>query len=136
MKNLLILCVILAAGYYGYNRFLASTQASDISRFSLEAVQEKPIPKNVVFKLWEQRALEACSGAKEKHNLTPELCREKVQELHSECERTASTDAPELVEDRATSKRLGHNYLECVTPHFFCNGTEVRTEEEAKKFCQ
>ena len=136
MKNLLILCVLLMAGYFGYNKFVASTSVSDVSRYSLDKVEGQPIPKNVIFKLWKERALQSCAKAKEDHNLAPEQCRDKISERHSACERSASIDAPELIKDRVTSKRLAHQYLECVTPHYFCNGTEVRTEEEAQKFCK
>lgn len=74
--------------------------------------------------------------AKEKNNLTPEQCREKVTERHTDCERLATTEVPEKISDKATSKELGRKYLTCGTPYFFCNGVEVSTEDEARKHCQ
>ena len=136
MKKLLFLCVILLISYFGYSKFFPSNSSIDTSPYSLSTVDEQPIPKRVFFELWKDVALQQCANAKEKNNLTPEQCREKVTERHTDCERLATTEAPEKISDKATSKELGRKFLTCVTPYFFCNGVEVSTEDEARKHCQ
>lgn len=106
------------------------------SRYSLDTVEEHPIPKRVFFELWKDVAMQQCTSAKEKNNLTPEQCRGKVSERHTDCERSATADGPEIISDKGISKELGRKYLTCVTPYFFCNGVEVKTEDEARKRCQ
>ena len=136
MKKIIILFVIVMAGLAGYKKFFSSTAAGDTSRFSLAKLEEQPVPKTVLFKLWEEVALQGCSDAAKQHNLTPERCRETVSERHADCERASMARAPELIGERALSKRLGRQYLDCVTPYYFCKGIEVRSEEDAKKHCQ
>jgi hypothetical protein len=136
MKKIIIFIVIVIAGLAAYKKFFSSTAVVDTSRFSLAKVEEKPVPKTVLFKLWKEVALQLCSDAAKNHNLTPEQCQEKVSERHSACERTSIAKAPELIGEQALSKRLGREYLECVTPYYFCKGIEVRSEEEAQKHCQ
>ena len=132
MKNLLLICLVAAAGYFGYTKFFAS----ETHKFSLASVDEKPIPKRVFFDLWKENALRECDNAKERHNLSPEQCREKITEKHSSCANSASAGAPEKISDKAALREFGRKYLSCVTPYFFCSGVEVHSEEEARKNCQ
>lgn len=128
--------MIVIAGLAGYKQIFSKAATVDTSGFSLAKVDEQPIPKTVLFKLWKEVGLQRCSDAGKNHNLTPDQCQEKVSERHSDCERTAIASAPEIIGEQVLSRRLGRQYLECVTPYYFCKGVEVRTEEEAQKHCQ
>jgi hypothetical protein len=136
MKNILVLCLIVAAAYFGYTKFLAPISGPDASQFDLAKIEQQPIPKEVLFQLWKEVALQRCADASKNHNLTPNQCREKVSERHPNCARSAADSAPKIVREITLSKQLGRQYLECATPYYFCNGVEVRTEEEARRYCQ
>lgn len=136
MKKTIILLLIVIAGLAGYKKIFSNSATADNSRFSLERIEEQPVPRIVLFKLWKEVGLQRCSDAAKNHNLTPEQCQEKVSERHSDCERTAIANAPEIIAEQTLSKRLGRRYLECVTPYYFCKGVEVRSEEEAQQHCQ
>lgn len=137
MKTFLFLCTILLASYFGYAKFVASDSSADSGKYSLVNVVEQPIPMPSYFELWKDVALEQCANAKEKkNNSTPEQCRKKVSERHSDCERSSATGAPEKVSDKAISKQLGDKYLACVTASVFCGGAEVQSEGEARKLNQ
>lgn len=129
MKNIFILCLIIVAGYYSYNKlFNAST-----SEFSLKTIVEKPIPQHVFFELLKEETLKICAT---NSNPTPEECRNIVAERHQNCERTASVGAPKIIGSTKVANHLGKKYLECASPYPVCNGVEVRTEEEARKYCK
>lgn len=136
MKKVIFLLVIVIVGLAVYKKIFSRTAEMDTSRFQLAKVEEQPVPRTVLFKLWKEVGLQHCSDAVKNHNLTPEQCQEKVSERHSDCERTSIAKAPEFIGEQALSKRLGRQYLECVTPYFFCKGIEVRSEDEARKHCQ
>lgn len=135
MKNLLIFCIFGAAIYFGY-RHITGAGAIDVTQYDLSKVEERPIPKDVFFQLWKNVALQKCADAEKNHNLTPDQCRQKIEERHSNCARSAVTSAPQLIAEKAVAKQLGKQYLDCATPYFFCKGVEVRTEEEARQYCQ
>lgn len=136
MQKIIILFLVVIAGWFGYKTISSKPVTADFGRYSLEKVEEQPVPRTVLFKLWKEVGLQHCSDAQNNHNLTPEQCKEKVTERHSNCERTAVENAPEFIGEQALSKRLGKRYLECVTPYYFCKGIEVRSEDEARKYCQ
>lgn len=136
MKTFLFLCTILLAAYFGYAKFIASDSSAGRGMYSLANVVEQPIPIPSYFDLWKDVALQQCANAKEKNNVTPEQCRMKIGERHSDCERSSATGAPEKVSDKAISKQLGDKYLACVTTSVFCSGVDARSEAEARKLNQ
>lgn len=136
MKNIFFLCLVAAAGYFGYTKLISPSEDGDTGRFDLARIEEQPIPKEVLFQLWKRVGLERCADAEKNHNLTSDQCREKILERHPGCAKSAAAGAPAVVSEKALSKQLGRSYLECVTPYYFCNGVEVRTEEEARRYCR
>lgn len=136
MTKIITLLLIVIAGLVGYKKHYSVASEIDTSRYSLSKVEEQPIPKAVLFILWKEVGLQHCSDAAKNHSLTPEQCKEIVSQRHGDCERSSMENAPELISDQAITRRLGRQYLRCVTPYYFCKGIEVRTEEEAKRYCQ
>lgn len=130
MKKLLIVALLVGGGYYYYTHYYSKAVA-----YSLAEVEQKPIPKQHFYKLWNETALQSCSDAKSRHNLTPEECREKVKAKSSGCEANAMSSTPDTIDNKAQAKALGKSYLTCVTPYFYCNGVEVKTEQEAQQLC-
>ncbi len=45
-------------------------------------------------------------------------------------------NTPEIIDKKSVVKQIGRKYLRCALPYYFCNGIEVRTEEEARKICR
>ena len=131
MKKLLIAALFIGGGYYYYTHYY-----SKAGNYSLTEVEQKPIPKQHFYKLWNETVLQACADAKSRHNLTPEECREKVKAKFSACEANVLPTTPEKIDNKNQAKSLGKTYLTCVTPYFYCNGIEVKTEEEARQHCK
>lgn len=136
MKNLIFVVVLIAAGYFLYGRFAGDSRTTDVGNYSLATVAENPIPKEAFFALWTQQALKACPDARNKYNLSPAECETKISEKAVACTSDLSPNAPAEIGTVEVSRRLGKQYLECVTPYFFCNGVEVKSEEEARQRCQ
>lgn len=109
---------------------------ADTASYDLARVDENPIPRFILFKLWHDVALKECAQAQKRHNLMPDECRAKVNERHAACEASAAAGAPETIDSKVVSKRLGRAYLQCVTPYYFCKGVEVRNDQEARQYCQ
>ncbi|MDQ3175795.1 MAG: hypothetical protein M3Q91_19135, partial [Acidobacteriota bacterium] len=60
-------------------------------------------------------------------------CKDVVEKKIATCQVTVHV--PELMPDWAAYRPAARAYLDCVEPHFFCNGIEVRTEGEARDTC-
>ncbi|PTT88584.1 hypothetical protein DBR42_09465 [Pelomonas sp. HMWF004] len=136
MNRLIAIALVLGAAYFAYTRYFANPQTTNTSSYSLASVAERPIPKEEFFSLWTDVALKRCDDARANHNLTPEECRGKVKQRRVSCEPDASRGAPDKVGDAMLAKQLGRQYLGCVTPHYFCKGVEVKSEEAAREKCQ
>ena len=132
MKNLLILLVLVAAGYLGYTRYYEGKQGG----YDLRSVEQRPIPQEQFYPLWVQVAQKACDDSHAKHNLTREKCREIVTQRGQSCAEDMNPKTPEVIETATLAKQLGREFMECVTPYYFCKGVEVRTEEEARRHCK
>lgn len=104
--------------------------------YSLKAVEANPIPKQQHFDLWREVALQQCEDAPSRHNITRAQCASLVKERSGTCAAQQSGSAPELIRTTAVAKDVGRKYLQCVTPHYFCKGVEVRTEADARAQCK
>lgn len=140
IKNIIIICAILFAAYFGYKKIVVPKSTIDTSQYSLARVSENPIPKNVIFELWKEVTIKTCNNFTEqeieltKH--TPAQCRDRVNEKHLDCVKTLSLDASEIINRKSESRRLGEQYFKCVLPKPTCNGIEVNSAEEAQEKCK
>ena len=115
---------------------LAATLAeAQTTHYSLRTPEHLPIPKKDFFALWREVALRDCEDARQKKNLSPEQCREKVQQRSAVCAAKAGIEAPDYISSKIVSRELGREYLDCVTPYYFCKGVEVKTLEEVRQIC-
>jgi hypothetical protein len=135
VRNLIVVVILAAIGYFIYTKFGGSSGAGTGS-YSLATVAENPIPRDTFFALWTEQAKKACPDARSKYNLSPAECEEKISEKAVTCSSSLAPNAPAEISSLDVSRRLGQQYLECITPYFFCNGVEVRSEEEARRRCQ
>jgi hypothetical protein len=135
MKALLVIIALVAAGYYGYTHYFADGGSTSGSGYSLKTVETKPIPKKEFYELWTDVALKACDESSSRRSMKPEDCREKVQAQSATCTIKTGHTAPQEIRDQSTSQDLGKSYLECVTPRPVCRGVEIKTEDEARRFC-
>lgn len=140
IKNIITICIVLFIGYIGYQKLVVTKSDLDTSQYSLATVNEKPIPKNVIFKLWKEVTLKTCGDFTEREieltKHTPKQCRDRVDEKHLDCEKTLSIDAPDVISSKSVAKRLGKYYFKCVLPKPVCNGVEVSSAEEAQEKCK
>jgi hypothetical protein len=104
--------------------------------YSLKTVESNPIPKDEHFRLWRDVALKQCSDAKTRYNLTTEQCVVVVGQRADACASKLSSSVPSVIKTTAAARDIGRNYLHCATPYYFCNGVEVKTEEEVRAKCK
>ena len=131
-------CAVLlltAATYVMYAQYLDTSQITNINNYSLQAVEQNPIPKHEFYSLWSDVAISQCNAASKSHNETPEKCRELVNQRSTACKSNMIAKTPDLVSTKVLTKQLGRQYLECVTPYYFCAGVEVKTDDEVLRYC-
>jgi hypothetical protein len=104
--------------------------------YSLKAVEANPIPKAEHFLLWKEVALKACSESKKRFNLAESECLTVIAKRADSCASQLSNQSPELITTTALARDVGRKYMHCATPFYFCNGVEVKTEEEVRAKCQ
>ncbi|WJN57368.1 hypothetical protein [Pseudomonas sp. SO81] len=135
MKKIIILIALSAAAYYAYkNNYLGS--ASSTNQYSISNIQNQPIPQENLFELWHETALKMCDDSTKSFNISQSQCIEKVDSRKESCKATAGRNAPAVIESEYEAKQLGKAYLHCAVPGYHCKGREVKTEEEARRYCQ
>ncbi|WIF65463.1 hypothetical protein QN096_16940 [Metapseudomonas otitidis] len=135
MKKIIALIALSAAVYYAYkDNYLDG--ASSTNQYSLTNIHNQPIPKENLFQLWHEVALKMCSDSVKSFNISQNQCINKVDSKKESCKVVAGRNAPAVIESEYEAKQLGKIYLHCAVPSYHCNGTEVKTEEEARRYCQ
>jgi hypothetical protein len=114
----------------------AAGKAQAQATYSLKTVEANPVPKAEHFQLWKEVALKACSESKERFNLTESACLTVIAKRADSCASQLSSQSPSRISTAAVSRDIGRKYLHCATPFYFCNGVEVKTEEEARAKCR
>ena len=104
--------------------------------YSLKTVEANPIPKTEHFLLWKEVALKACSESKTRFNLAESECQLVIGKRANSCASQLSGESPELISTTTVAKDIGRKYLQCAMPFYFCNGVEVKTEQEARAKCK
>ena len=104
--------------------------------YSLRAVEANPIPKTEHFQLWKEVALKACSESKTRFNLAESECLTVIGQRAEMCASKLSSESPALISTTAVARDVGRKYMHCATPFYFCNGVEVKTEEEVRARCK
>jgi hypothetical protein len=128
------LFVLLAtsASLLSFNIANAEAQA----KYSLKTVEANPIPKVKHFQLWKEVALKACSESRTRFNLAESECLAVIAKRAESCGAQLSSQSPALISTTAVARDVGRKFMHCVTPFYYCNGVEVRTEEEARAKCK
>jgi hypothetical protein len=104
--------------------------------YSLKAVEANPIPRIEHFRLWKEVALKSCSESKTRFNLAESECISVISERADACVSKLSGQSPAVISTAAVARDVGRKYLHCATPFYFCNGVEVKTEQEARAKCK
>ena len=136
MKKILVLMALGVLGYFIYSKYLPGGNNVSTESYSLKTAAEKPIPRDAFFALWTQAALSKYADAPDNYNLSTPECHEKINEKARVCTADAIKSAPREIDSLQLVKDLGRPYLQCVTPYFYCNGVEVKTEEEVRRLCK
>lgn len=103
--------------------------------YSLKTVDKNPIPRKEFFLLWKGVAVGMCEQAYHYTNLSTSECIKFVMERSGDCEKRFERQTPAMVADKKTSKRIAHLYLDCAIPGAFCNGVEMKDEEQIRNHC-
>ncbi|MEZ0470992.1 hypothetical protein [Luteimonas salinilitoris] len=135
-----IIAIVLASLFFALLLYSKSSthNGKNLERnyeYSIATVEERPVPKQVIFLLWRDVAIRGCDEAIERFNITPKECRMKINDKSNSCAALAGEKIPDVIGDKELNRRIGKQYLHCVTPYYFCNGFEVTNEEEAKQKC-
>ena len=102
------LVVVLLAGYIGYNHLYANRHQLDEGGYSLQSMDEKPIPRAYLFNILHNHASNSCTDVPAEFHLSKEQCLKVIDERQTEC----------------------------VKPALVCNGVEVRSPDEAMAQCE
>jgi hypothetical protein len=124
----------LLAIVYGFTA-LISGQAMAEPVYSLKTVEANPIPKDKHFLLWKEVALEMCSDSVRRFNLARAECLNITSKRADSCALQLAKQSPALITTTSLSKSIARPYLDCATPYYFCNGVEVKTEQEVRAKC-
>lgn len=103
--------------------------------YSLKTVDKNPIPRKEFFLLWKNVALEMCEREYHYTTLSTSDCIKFVMERSDSCVKKFERQTPAIVADKTTSKRIARLYLDCAIPGVFCNGVEVKGEEQFNNHC-
>lgn len=104
--------------------------------YNLKAVEANPIPKSEHFQLWKDVALKACTESRKRFNLAESECLTVIATRADSCAAQLGNQSPALITTTAVARDIGRKYVHCATPFYFCNGVEVRTEEEVRATCK
>jgi hypothetical protein len=104
--------------------------------YSLKTVEKNPIPRDEHFLLWREVALKACDNARSRFNLAEPECRQIVGARAANCAVQLAGSTPARITSTDVARSVGRQYLNCATPYYFCNGVEVKSEEEALVRCK
>jgi len=135
MKKIIVLIALSAAAYYAYKNNYPDS-AGSTNQYSISNIQNQPIPQENLFELWHETALKMCNDSDKSFNISQSQCINKVDSKKESCKAIAGRNAPAVIESEYEAKQLGKAYLHCAVPGYHCNGTEVKTEEEARRYCQ
>ena len=116
---------------------MASAGETDTSGYSLATADKKPIPRDVFFALWNEAALRGCAGNEPFGipGLSSSECREKIRNNAPVCASKLSASVPLRIDSTSTARSFGKSYMRCIVPGVYCNGVEVKTEAEARRYC-
>jgi hypothetical protein len=103
--------------------------------YSLKTIEQNPIPKKKFFLLWDDVAREMCEREYHYTTLSAPDCKKLMVERSGSCIKKIERQTPAMVADKTTSKRLARLYLYCAFPGVFCNGVEVKNEEQSRNHC-
>ncbi|MBN7822378.1 hypothetical protein [Bowmanella yangjiangensis] len=135
MKRIIVLVALFAAVYYAYkSHYLGGV--SSASQYSISNIQNQPIPQDALFELWHEAALKMCNDSVKSFNISQSQCINRVDSRKESCKAIGRRNASTVVESEYEAKQLGKACLHCAIPGYYCNGTEVKTEEEARRNCQ
>ncbi len=124
--------VALSLGFLPF----VSTDIQARPSYSLKDVEANPIPKAEHFLLWRDVALKACTESKTRFNLSESECIAVISKRADACVLQLSNQSPVLISTTAVARDVGRKYMHCATPFYFCNGVEVKTEDEARAKCK
>lgn len=103
--------------------------------YHFKTLEANPIPKDEVFKMLREGALRTCQDAVTVFNTQPDLCRKIVLARDPVCVKKLSRKAPKIFSQRPIAREIAKDYFDCVGPGYFCNGIEVKGEEQFNNHC-
>ena len=134
MKNMLLILIATYAAYYLYSKYLYPQ--SEIDKYKISNVEENPIPKDIFYSLLTKQTLETCKESTKKYNLSSLECETVINEKSEKCKLERISRTPDFINSKSLAKQYVMPYLECITPYYFCNGVEVKSESEAINKCR
>ncbi|WP_157496754.1 hypothetical protein [Hahella ganghwensis] len=128
MKKLVVIIIIAGAAYYYYD-------AKGSNEYTLQDSASNPIPKERFYDLWTEVAINSCKHAEDSYNTTEKRCKDDIYVKSNSCSRKFYSELPDFIDNKEASKQYGRKYLDCIMPYYYCNGVEVRSEQEAREHC-
>ena len=104
--------------------------------YALQASAPPKASQDAVIQRLHNTVLGHCDAAKVEHNITPEECRSLVDARSLKCEPVAKKQLSEAMGDAAKERFAKRSFVDCIMPHYFCNGVEVRSLAEVAGQCR
>jgi hypothetical protein len=115
---------------------LATTLVCPQKVSALQAAAPPNASQDAVIQRLHYTVLGHCDAAKVEHNITPEECRSLVDARSLRCEPVAKKQLSEAMGDAAKERLAKRYFVDCIMPHYFCNGVEVRSLAEVAGQCR
>jgi hypothetical protein len=133
--NKFVFFMLLAAAFYLAYEYYYQDDKLNTGGYNLSALEEKPIPTKYFFTILHEKALKECVDTRQHFNLSYSECLDKINSNRSACEKSSLSDSIDTIDNKRIAKQITSEFLQCIIPGYHCNGIEVKTEEQARKYC-
>lgn len=126
--NKLIFIALLAGGYYFYS--------TNETHYSISDVANNPVPANDYVQLWEHKAIELCELNAKDYNIDIKKCPTYISQKFPQCRTKLPSNLPDVIDSKELGKQVIGRYFQCISAWPHCNGREITTESDLRKYCK
>ncbi|MCL1036441.1 hypothetical protein L2750_04655 [Shewanella submarina] len=130
MRNLILMIGVAWGSYHLY------AQANKDVTERITDVANNPVPTYEYIELWGERAIEMCKLNARDYNINIKVCPEYISAKFDECRLELPAELPEMISSRKQGRKIISGYFDCISAYPHCNGREVTTLYEARKYCK
>jgi PBP1b-binding outer membrane lipoprotein LpoB len=131
MKKLSLAAIVIVISF-----LISSCSAWNSGKSNDEKISQAsfPMDRSEFIERLNNSIINTCKESQERHNVSQAECVSLINNKIPACLKT--TSIPETINDKEQFKDIGKQYVGCLMPYYFCNGVEVKTDEEIKSYCK